>query len=47
MSDYLEDEEFKEWYSLDEIKELESKVVDALKRINEYDSKVKVNKMKA
>ena len=28
ISDYLEDEELKEWYSLEEIKELEPKVIE-------------------
>jgi hypothetical protein len=42
ISDYLEDEEVKEWYTLDEIKELEPKIIESLKIINEYDSKVKV-----
>lgn len=42
ISDYLEDEEVKEWYTLDEIKELEPKIIESLKLINEYDSKVKV-----
>ena len=42
ISDYLEDEELKEWYTLDEIKELEPKVIDSLKIVNEYESKVKI-----
>lgn len=42
ISDYIEDAELKEWYSIDEIKELEPKVIESLKIINEYESKVKV-----
>jgi len=42
ISDYIEDAELKEWYSLEEIKELESRVLESLKIINEYESKVKV-----
>jgi len=42
ISDYIEDEEVKEWYSLDEIKELEPRIIESLKIINEYESKVKV-----
>mgnify|MGYP003308965279 CR=1 FL=1 len=42
ISDYIEDEELKEWYSLDEIKELEPRIIESLKIINEYESKVKV-----
>ena len=40
--DNIEDAELKEWYSLEEIKELESRVLESLKIINEYESKVKV-----
>jgi hypothetical protein len=42
ISDYIEDEELKEWYSLDEIKELEPSIIESLKIINEYESKVKI-----
>lgn len=42
ISDYLEDEEVKEWYSLDDIKELEPRIIESLKIINEYESKVKI-----
>jgi len=42
ISDYIEDAELKEWYSIEEIKELEPKVIESLKIINEYESKVKV-----
>lgn len=42
ISDYLEDEEAKEWYSLDEIRELEPRIIESLKIINEYESKVKI-----
>ena len=42
ISDYIEDEELKEWYSLDEIKKLEPRIIESLKIINEYESKVKV-----
>lgn len=42
ISDYIEGYELKEWYSLDEIKELEPRIIESLKIINEYESKVKV-----
>ena len=34
--------DIKEWYSLDEIKELEPRIIESLKIINEYESKVKI-----
>lgn len=43
ISDYLEDEEVRDWYSIDEIKELEPRIIESLKLINEYEEeKVKV-----
>ena len=42
VSDYIEDEEVKDWYTIEEIKELEPAIIESLKIINEYEGKVKV-----
>lgn len=42
ISDYIEDAELKEWYSIEEIKDLEPRIIESLKIINEYESKVKI-----
>lgn len=41
IDDYLENPEYKEWYTLEEIKELEQVIVDALKVLLNDNSKVK------
>ena len=42
LGDYIEGYELKEWYTLEEIKEIEGQVVESLKKVSEYEkTKVK------